>query len=93
MGQFKLKIEELAQKHLKLHYKSGDKGNIKKIEKILIELSQTPYAGTGNPEQLKYELTGFWSRRINQKDRMIYKVEEDVVTVFVVSAMGHYNNK
>ncbi|MET3979089.1 toxin YoeB [Mucilaginibacter sp. UYP25] len=93
MGQFKLKVEELAQKHLKQHYTSGDKGTIKKIEKILVELSQDPYTGIGNPEQLKYELAGFWSRRINRKDRLIYKVEEDIVTVFVVSAMGHYNSK
>lgn len=93
MGQFKLKIEELAGLHLKKHYKSGDKGSIKKIEKILIELTETPYAGTGNPEALKYELSGFWSRKINQKDRLIYKVHEDIVTVFVISAMGHYNQK
>ncbi len=93
MGQFKLKIEELAQKHLKQHYKSGDKGSIKKLERILLELSETPYSGTGNPELLKYDLAGFWSRRINQKDRLIYKIEEDVVTVFVISAMGHYGNK
>lgn len=91
MGQFKLKIEELAQKHLKQHYRSGDKASIKKIEKILLELSETPYTGVGNPEALKYELTGFWSRRINQKDRLIYKVEENIVTVFVISAMGHYD--
>lgn len=91
MGQFKLKIEEVAQKHLKQHYRSGDKGSIKKIEKILLELSETPYSGVGNPEALKYELTGFWSRRINQKDRLIYKVEENIVTVFVISAMGHYD--
>ncbi len=71
MGQFKLKIEELAQKHLKQHYRSGDKGSIKKIEKILLELSETPYTGIGNPEALKYELTGFWSRKINQKDRQL----------------------
>ncbi len=69
------------------------KSVIKKIERILYELSEHPYVGTGNPEQLKYELTGFWSRRINQKDRMIYKVEEDIVTVYVVSAMGHYDDK
>ena len=90
MGQFTLKIEELAQKHLKQHYKSGNKASIKKIERILLELSETPYTGIGNPEALKYELSGFWSRRINQKDRMIYKVEHDIVTVFVISAMGHY---
>ena len=93
MGQFKLKIEELAEKHIKQHLKSGDKASIKKIEKIFIELSETPYTGIGNPEPLKYELAGFWSRRVNQKDRLIYKVEEDIVTVFVISAMGHYSNK
>jgi toxin YoeB len=93
MGQFKLKIEELAELHIRQHVKSGDKASIKKIEKILIELTQTPYMGIGQPEALKYELSGFWSRKINQKDRLIYKVEEDIVTVFVISAMGHYNSK
>jgi len=93
MGQFKLKIEELAELHIKRHFKSGDKASIKKIEKILIELTNTPYTGIGNPEPLRYELSGFWSRKINQKDRLIYKVEEEIVTVFVISAMGHYNNK
>ena len=92
MGQFKLKIEELAELHIKKHFKSGDKASIKKIEKILIELTDTPYTGIGNPEALRFELSGYWSRRINQKDRMIYKVEEDIVTVFVISALGHYNN-
>lgn len=93
MGQFKLKIEELAEKHIKQHFKSGDKASIKKIEKILIELTETPYTGVGNPEPLKYELTGFWSRKVNQKDRLIYRVEKDIVSVFVISAMGHYNQK
>jgi len=83
----------LAERHIKQHFKLGDKASIKKIEKILIELTETPYAGIGNPEALKYELTGFWSRKVNQKDRLIYKVDEDVVTVFVISAMGHYNQK
>ncbi len=75
MGQFKLKIEELAETHIKKLFKSGDKANINKIEKILIELTETPYTGIGNPEQLKYELSGFWSRKINQKDRLIYKID------------------
>ncbi|MEO3407807.1 Txe/YoeB family addiction module toxin [Mucilaginibacter sp. CAU 1740] len=83
----------MAESHIRQHVKSGDKASIKKIEKILIELTETPYTGIGQPEALKYELTGFWSRRINQKDRLIYKVEDDIVTVFVVSAMGHYDKK
>ncbi|MEG1267087.1 MAG: Txe/YoeB family addiction module toxin [Myroides sp.] len=92
MGKFRIKIEKLAQNHIEKFYKAGNKGNIKKIEKILLELSETPYSGTGQPEQLKYELTGYWSRRINQKDRIVYRVEEQIVMVYVVSAMGHYED-
>lgn len=58
-----------------------------------MELSENPYLGIGNPEALKHELAGFWSRRINQKYRLIYRVREDVVTVFVISATGHYDKK
>ena len=93
MGKFGLEIEKLAKAHLAKHYKSGDKVSIKKIETILSELSEHPYTGLGNPEQLKYELSGFWSRRINQKDRMIYSVNENTVTVYVFSAFGHYFDK
>ncbi len=93
MGQFRVKVEKLAKGHIAQHTKSGKKAVIKKIERILYELSEHPYTGTGNPEQLKHELSGFWSRRISQKDRMIYKVKEDIVTVYVVSAMGHYGDK
>ena len=56
----------------------------------MAELEETPYEGEGQPEALKYELLGFWSRRINLEDRLIYYVEEDIVTVFIVSAIGHY---
>lgn len=93
MGKFRIEIKELAQKHIIQHYKSGDKKSIKNIEKILLELSENPFEGIGNPEPLKYELTGFWSRRINQKDRMIYYLEDDTVIVFIVSAKGHYSDK
>ena len=93
MGKYFVDFEPKAKEEIKAHLKSGNKANIKKLEKILVELEQTPFEGIGNPEPLKYELSGFWSRKINQKDRMIYKVEEDIVTVFVISAMGHYSYK
>jgi len=93
MGKFRIKIEELAESHIKKIYKSGDKGSIKKIEKIFLELSENPYSGTGNSEPLKYNLSGYWSRRINQKDRLIYKIEDEFVTVTVISAQGHYLDK
>lgn len=93
MGKFRIKIEPKASLDIAKHKKSGNQSSIKKITQILIELSETPFEGTGNPEALKHELTGFWSRRINQKDRMINRVEENIVTVFVISAKGHYSDK
>lgn len=91
MGKFGIEIKPEAKKDLEKHYKSGDKASIKRIEKIIFELQETPYSGIGKPEELKYELSGYWSRRINRKDRMIYTVEEDIVIVTIVSAMGHYD--
>lgn len=93
MGKFGIEIKPEARKDLEKHFKSGDKASIKKIEKILLELENTPYHGTGQPEELKYELSGYWSRRINKKDRMVYSVEENIVTVTIVSAIGHYSDK
>jgi toxin YoeB len=93
MAKYTIEVKPIAEKHLKEHLKSGDKASIKKIEKIFIELSENPYEGIGNPEQLKHELSGFWSRKINAKDRLIYFVEDNVVMVYVISAKGHYLDK
>ena len=93
MGKYTLMISSKARKELQLHYRSGNKSVIRKIEHIFRELSNNPYEGTGNPEALKYELTGYWSRRINKKDRIIYRVYEDRVIVLIVSALGHYGDK
>ena len=93
MGKFRLKIEPKASLEIAKHKKSGNQASIKKIAKILVELSETPFEGIGKPEALKHGLTGFWSREINLKDRMIYRVEDDIVTVFVILAMGHYSDK
>lgn len=93
MGKYIVEIQATAEKDLSNHKKAGNKSANLKIIKMLNELSIHPYTGTGKPEQLKYELQGYWSRRINQKDRLIYKVHENIVTVFVLSATGHYSDK
>lgn len=90
MGKYHVEIEKLAKLHLEKFFKSGNRPLIRKIQKMLIELTQTPFIGEGKPEELKFELAGFWSRRINREHRLIYKVKENTVTVFVISAMGHY---
>jgi toxin YoeB len=93
MGKFRLEIEEIAKLDIAKHFKIGNNANLNKIEAILKELSEHPFTGVGKPEKLKHDLKGYWSRRINQKDRIIYKVQENIVTVFVVTAMGHYDDK
>lgn len=91
MGKYSVDLKENARKEISAIYKSGDKASIKKIERILIELSEHPQKGIGNPEMLKHSLSGFWSRRINRKDRIIYEIfEEPEKLVVVVSALGHY---
>jgi len=70
MGKFRVEIEELARIHIEKHLKSGNKTIIKKLEKIIVELTETPYSEIGNPEVLKNNLSGYWSRRISQKDRL-----------------------
>jgi len=93
LGKYIVEYTENAINDLRYHKKSGNKANLKKISSIVAELELHPFSGIGKPEALKGSLSGFWSRRINQKDRLIYSVQELVVTVTVVSAMGHYSDK
>ncbi len=64
----------------------------KKFEQMMPELEQHPYTGTGHPHQLRYT-DGVWSRKLDKKNRLQYRVYEDKVLVFVVSALGHYDDK
>ncbi|WKL45832.1 Txe/YoeB family addiction module toxin [Flavobacterium pectinovorum] len=93
MGKFRIEVTAEAQMHISKHLKSGNQSSIKKIAKILEELTENPFEGVGKPEALKYELSGLWSREINKKDRLLYRVKEEIVTVVVISAMGHYSDK
>lgn len=93
MGKFIVNLTPKALEDLSKHKKSGNKASEKRIKKFLEELKEHPYTGSVKPEALKYDLSGYWSREINQKDRMIYSVNENIVTVEVISAMGHYSDK
>jgi toxin YoeB len=64
--------------------KSGNKNTIKKIEKLLEELKTNPTEGTGNPEPLKYELSGAWSRRLNSKDRLVYVIKDSIIPILLI---------
>lgn len=73
--------------------KSGNKATIAKIERLLLELREHPTTGTGQVEALKDNLSGFWSRRIDKFNRMVYTIDEEIITVFIISAKGHYGDK
>ncbi|MFN5444563.1 MAG: Txe/YoeB family addiction module toxin [Crocinitomicaceae bacterium] len=62
---------------------------VKKIYSVLENTCKTPFEGLGQPEPLKANYSGYWSRRINLEHRIIYKVENDKIIVF--SLKGHYN--
>jgi toxin YoeB len=64
--------------------KSGNIGILKKIRDLLSAIEIAPYSGTGKPEALKYSWSGWWSRRINKEHRLIYKVEQNTITVFAL---------
>lgn len=65
-----------------------DKKIFKKINDLIKEITRNPFEGSGKPEPLKHELAGFWSRRINQEHRLVYKVENDAV--YIASCKYHY---
>lgn len=58
-----------------LHWQKHDKKMLDRINKLIAEVQREPFAGVGKPEPLKHALAGFWSRRINDEHRMVYKIE------------------
>jgi toxin YoeB len=71
-----------------LYWQSTDKAVLKKINSLIKEIERTPFEGSGKPEPLKYNLAGWWSRRINLEHRLVYKIEND--TVVISQCRYHY---
>ena len=82
-----------AEKDREYWKKSGNKAIMNKITAILKDIAEHPYTGIGKPEPLKYELAGYWSRRINSEHRIVYSVDEEVVRVYVLSIRYYYAGK
>ncbi|OXG09272.1 toxin YoeB [Flavobacterium araucananum] len=83
---------EKAQKDREFWKKSGNKAIMNKITALIEDMQLHPFEGIGKPEPLKHELSGKWSRRINQEHRIIYRVtEEDTIEILdILSLKGHY---
>jgi len=88
-----VELSDKAEEHFNLHIKAGNKKLLKRIYKLLKELSEHPETGTGRPHRLKHEKSGLWSRSIDDKHRMLYTIDDQKVIVFVISLWGHYDDK
>ncbi|MBX9725886.1 MAG: Txe/YoeB family addiction module toxin [Rickettsiales bacterium] len=71
---------DIAWEH-HLYWQDADKKILKKLNALIKECQRTPYSGTGQPEALKYEFSGWWSRRITQEHRLVYRVEGDALLI------------
>lgn len=81
-----------AENDLEFWSKSGNKKILKKISELLQAIQESPFEGIGKPEQLKYSLSGVWSRRIDQEHRLVYEIiDENTIEILnIISLKGHY---
>lgn len=77
-----------ALEDLEYWKKSGNKIIQKRIQQLIESIQETPYEGIGKPEGLKHKFSGKWSRRINQKHRLIYKLEGHAIVI--IALRYHY---
>jgi toxin YoeB len=66
-----------------------DKKMLKKINELIKDIQHTPFEGKGKPEPLKYDLSGFWSRRIDREHRLVYQVKDH--TIIIYACKYHYD--
>ena len=90
---YELLLSGQAKKDLESHAKAGDRKKLEKIYLLLEELTRHPETGTGKPEKLKHEFAGLWSRRIDEKNRLVYKINDTIITVIIIAAKGHYSDR
>ena len=85
----KLKWDEEAWSDY-LYWQTQDKKTLKKINILLTDTMRNPFEGIGKPEPLKHR-QGYWSRRIDDKNRIVYRVEGD--SLVIAAVRGHYHDK
>lgn len=71
-----------------LYWQRTDKKALKRINQLIKEIQRTPFEGIGKPEPLKHSLSGYWSRRINDEHRIVYKVDDHAM--YIAQLRYHY---
>ncbi len=74
-----------------LYWQMHDKKILKKINQLIQDMERNGYDGIGKPEQLKGDLSGWWSRRIDETNRIVYKIEND--KLIIATCKSHYGDK
>ncbi len=70
-------------------WQKEDKKILKKINQLIKDIQRTPFHGLGNPEPLKYDLSGLWPRRIDREHRLVYQVMDQEILIY--SCKYHYD--
>ena len=71
-----------------LYWQTQDKKTLKRINTLIRDIECSPFEGIGKPEALKGELSGFWSRRIDETNRLVYRIAENALEI--LQCRGHY---
>ena len=74
-----------------LYWQRQDKKTLKRINLLIQDIDRNGYTGIGKPEPLKGDLSGYWSRRIDDSNRIVYKVEDE--TIKIVQCGSHYRDR
>ena len=72
-----------------LFWQINEKKMLKKINELIKDIKRTPFKGKGKPEPLKYDLAGYWSRRIDREHRLVYQVTKNEILIY--SCRFHYD--
>lgn len=72
-----------------LYWQSTDKQTLKRINALIKDIKRSPFDGIGKPEPLKHDLSGYWSRRIDKENRIVYKVASD--SIIIAMCRYHYS--
>ena len=78
-----------------LYWQTQDRKTLRRINELLRDTERSPYSGIGKPEPLKGELSGFWSRKIDGKNRLVYRVQGEAPNeaLEILSCKGHYGDE
>ena len=71
-----------------LYWQENDRKMLKRINQLLRDIERDPFRGTGKPEALKHNLSGYWSRRIDDTHRLVYRVRDNIIEIY--QCKGHY---